>query len=114
MKCSSCQTLLAGYEAACPVCNVRVLPPSARAAAIPVPGWAYVFALACGVIPVLSLGGFVPAMIGIGGASSCIKISSTGSLHGFLRVLLCIVITIGCWILFGGFVLSVAATTKKH
>jgi hypothetical protein len=113
MKCTSCCTLLSGNEAACPVCNTRVPPPSAAAAVRAVPGWAYLFALACGVIPVLSLGGFIPAMIGIGGASSCIKISSSGSLPGVVRVFLCIGITIGCWVVFAGMVASIAATKRR-
>src|SRR6187455_417393 len=38
----------------------------------PIPAWAWVFAVACGIIPVLTLGGAIPAAIGFGGAAGCV------------------------------------------
>ena len=38
------------------------------------PWWVWLFAVICGVIPVLAVGGAIPMMIGIGGASLCFAI----------------------------------------
>lgn len=64
----------------------------------PTPGWAWVFAVACGIIPVLTLGGAIPAAIGIGGASACMGIAASPTMSVPARVGACVAVTIGCWV----------------
>ena len=111
MKCPSCGTLLTGKEPVCLTCGAPV---RASTAAIPVPGWAYIFAVACAIIPVVTLGGLIPAVVGLGGASACVKVSSSGSIPGALRLLICVGITLGCWLLLAALLVSMAATMKHR
>ena len=69
-----------------------------------IPGWAWVFAVACGIIPVLTLGGAIPGAIGFGGASGCVAVARDESKAIGLRVGICCGITALCWILFVVFV----------
>jgi hypothetical protein len=39
------------------------------------PKWAWIFIVACGIIPLLTLGGAVPVLIGLGGAWGCVVVS---------------------------------------
>lgn len=64
----------------------------------PIPGWAWVFAVACGIIPILTLGGALPAVIGIGGASGCIGVARNPELPVGTRIGICVGITALCWI----------------
>lgn len=66
----------------------------------PIPGWAWVFAVACGVIPVLTLGGAIPGAIGFGGAAGCVGVARDDSRSLGVRVGICTGITLACWILF--------------
>ena len=63
----------------------------------PIPPWAWVFVVACGIIPVLTLGGAIPTGIGVGGAAACIGVARNPSMPVAGRVVLCAVITVGCW-----------------
>lgn len=65
----------------------------------PIPGWAWLFAVACGIIPVLTLGGAIPAAIGVGGAVGCVGVARNPSMPLGGRVALCVAITVGCWVL---------------
>ena len=110
MKCTSCRTILGATETVCVVCGAPVRRDTKKSTVVP--GWAYFFAVACGAIPVISLGGFVPVLLGVGGASACVKVSSSESLPGALRLLSCIGITIGCWFLFAALVAAVTAKAR--
>jgi hypothetical protein len=96
MKCSRCHTLNAPADTVCSGCHQ----PLVRVNNTPTPQWAYFFAVACGAIPILTLGGLVPAVLGFGGAGGCLTISRINSLPVVLRLLACVVITAGCWLLF--------------
>jgi hypothetical protein len=65
-----------------------------------IPAWGWVFAVLCGIIPVLTLGGAIPAAIGIGGASACANIARMVSLPLVLRMLACAGLTTVCWTVF--------------
>ena len=65
--------------------------------AAPVPSWAKLFAFACGIIPLLTLGGAIPTAIGFGGASSCLAVARNPQMDLGTRLLLCAAITGGCW-----------------
>jgi hypothetical protein len=66
----------------------------------PRPGWSWLFIIACGVIPIVSLGGVIPVIIGIGGAFGCARISRNASFSITQKVIFCIGVTILCWVLF--------------
>jgi hypothetical protein len=75
----------------------------------PIPAWAWLFAAACGIIPVLTLGGAIPGALGFGGAGGCIAVARDLSKPIAMRVAICVGITASCWILvavlLGGFAL---------
>jgi F0F1-type ATP synthase membrane subunit c/vacuolar-type H+-ATPase subunit K len=66
----------------------------------PMPRWAWAFIAACIAIPVVSLGGAIPAGIGVGGAVACMAISKDLSKTERKRIFMCLGVTIFCWILF--------------
>jgi hypothetical protein len=70
------------------------------------------FAVLCGLIPIVALGGIIPLALGFGGAGSCLAISRATSVPVILRVLACIGITIASWFLFGVLFLAVVAASQ--
>lgn len=76
------------------------------------PKWVYIFVVLCGIMPFLTLGGAVPALLGFGGVSLCLAISRKSNIPIFIKVVLCIGITFLCWILFF-VVLLVVHSVKK-
>lgn len=64
------------------------------------PGWAWAFILTCGAIPIVSLGGVIPAMLGAAGAAACYGLARDGVGPVHRRVLWCSLVTLGAW---GGF-----------
>jgi hypothetical protein len=73
------------------------------------PGWAYLFIVACGAIPILSLGGVIPGAVGFGGASICASIARSPQYSMAHRFVMCVMITAACWgamiAMFGGIVM---------
>jgi hypothetical protein len=65
----------------------------------PTPAWGWFFAVACGIIPVLTLGGAIPTGVGLGGAQMCLTVARSRSLPGLVQVFLCLTITASCWII---------------
>ncbi|HEX8235047.1 MAG TPA: hypothetical protein VF600_03750 [Abditibacteriaceae bacterium] len=65
-----------------------------------IPPWAWIFAVGCGIIPVLTLGGVLPSAIGAGGAFSCINIARDETRPINSRLGICAAITVVCWVLF--------------
>lgn len=63
----------------------------------PIPWWAWVFAVACGAIPVLTLGGALPGAIGFGGAGACVTLARNRELPVVVRVAFCTAITAACY-----------------
>jgi Fas apoptotic inhibitory molecule (FAIM1) len=72
-----------------------------------VPSWVWAFVLACGIIPIISLGGAVPALIGSGGAAYCYSISQDTSKKMTTRIFMCFGVTAICWSLFIGLILAI-------
>lgn len=66
----------------------------------PVPAWIWVFVSACLLIPIVSLGGALPGAIGAGGAAGCYAIAKDAKKQIRTRIVLCLVVTILCWVLF--------------
>ena len=61
---------------------------------ISLPKWVWVFCAACVIMFVG--GGLLPALLGIGGASLCLKVSKM-RMPVITRVMLCLGITVGAW-----------------
>jgi len=62
------------------------------------PGWVLVFAILCLLIPIVSLGGAIPAVLGILGIAFCVSVSKS-SMSVSARVIVCILITLAAWVL---------------
>src|SRR5947208_10871853 len=98
MKCPRCYALNSSADLACSGCGVSL--DAVRRAAAPVPAWAYLFAGACGLIPIVALGGLIPIILGVGGAGSCMTIARSTSVPGVLRFFGCVLVTGFSWALF--------------
>jgi hypothetical protein len=107
MKCSHCWTVNTETDVACVRCGAPI-----RRAPAEVPQWAYLFAVLCGIIPVLTLGGAIPVAVGVGGAGGCIKVARSTSLPLAARLILCLAITAGCWLVVGSVVMALAARLR--
>lgn len=64
----------------------------------PIPGWAWVFAVACGAIPVVSLGGAIPMVLGVGGAFGCVAVARDPGRPESERLGICVAITAAAWV----------------
>jgi hypothetical protein len=78
------------------------------------PWWGIIFAIACGIIPVVSLGGAIPAIIGFGGASICLGVAKWRDLPSSLRVGICVFVTIAAWMVFFAFWGLMASVMGSH
>src|SRR5262245_4710645 len=97
--CPKCgQPLMANTEY-CPQCKQRHAGTTAGAFD-GVPWWGWIFVVACGAIPVISLGGAIPAALGVGAAGACAAVSKKPDMSGALRLGACFGITMGAWFLF--------------
>lgn len=61
------------------------------------PWWGWLCVVACVAIPVVTLGGALPAGIGIGGAAGVYTVARNPSMSASLRFLACLGIVIICW-----------------
>jgi hypothetical protein len=80
-----------------------------RPAKPPIPWWGWAFAVGCALIPVLSLGGAIPAGIGFGGAGGCVAVARKAGMSTPVKALICGSILGACWIAFFALVMAVAA-----
>ena len=71
----------------------EVLPP------LPLPGWAWIFIVGCGIIPILTLGGAIPGGVGVGGAYFCATLAKDANKDTGTRILMCAGITGLCWVI---------------
>lgn len=79
----------------------------------PIPAWVWIFVVACAAIPIVSLGGALPAAIGVGGAFGCIAIGRNASRSAGMRIGICIGITVLCWVLFVVLVVGLTLLTNR-
>lgn len=79
----------------------------------PMPAWGYAFMAACGLIPIVSLGGAVPAVIGAAGAVGCLSAARDGSKSPAERAGRCLAITAGCWVVFLLFLITVGTLLSR-
>lgn len=78
------------------------------AALLPMPKWAWLFVIVCAAIPVLTLGGAVPVLIGIGGAVGCMTVTRSSTRSTRAKVAWSIGITVAAWAVFLVFIGAVA------
>ena len=71
--------------------------PVPGSAADPVPKWAWIFMIACALIPVVTLGGGLPALIGFGGVAGILTVSRLNRWSVALRASVCAAVTLACW-----------------
>lgn len=71
--------------------------PIPGSAADPVPKWAWPFMVACAIIPVVSLGGALPAAIAVAGVSVILSAARTSRWSAALRVGACALMMVACW-----------------
>ncbi len=81
-----------------PLYDERRLLPEPPAPKVATPPWANLFAIACGLIPLLTLGGAIPMVLGMGGASGCLAVGRNKEMDVTLRIGVCAGITVGCWV----------------
>lgn len=71
------------------------------------PTWAWIFIIACIAIPVITLGGGIPAAIGGGSAAGCYQASRNIERSTRTNFMYCVGITIGAWAIFIAFALLI-------
>jgi hypothetical protein len=71
--------------------------PVPGSAADPVPKWAWPFMVACAAIPVISLGGALPAAIAVAGISGVLSVARAGQWSTILRAGACALLMVTCW-----------------
>lgn len=110
MKCPRCMNLNSPTDTHCFTCGTPIRGAGRSGST---PAWAYLFAGACGLIPIVALGGMIPIAIGLGGAGSCVSVARVSSMPVIARVLICLLITGACWIGFGLLIALVLAATSS-
>ena len=81
--------------------------PIPGSAADPVPKWSWPFMVACAAIPVVSLGGALPALLAGAGIGGMMKVARVGRWSTPMRVGGCALIALACWGAFGMVVTTV-------
>jgi hypothetical protein len=61
------------------------------------PWWAWIFVALCVALPIVALGGAIPAMLGFGGAGGCLGVAKSERLSVVARVLICVAIVVAVW-----------------
>jgi len=72
------------------------------------PKWMWIFIVACGIIPVLTLGGVIPLLIGLGGASGCVAVSRHPTRSTRAKAVWAVGITVVAWVLLIAFLVTLA------
>ena len=87
--CSACSIPLIGDA------SVKDVSPEKRGR---LPGWAWIFMAGCLVIPILTKGGALPMVIGVGAAAWCQGIATDKNRSKKSKVVKCVIITISAWL----------------
>ena len=118
MKCPSCHALNCATDEYCIGCRGSLAPArkdaakeSAKAAT---PQFGYFFAALCVAIPFITLGGAIPAVLGFGGSGACLGVARSRSVAFSLRFIVCLGITVVCWLLLVTVLIELNPTLKKN
>jgi hypothetical protein len=71
--------------------------PVVGSAADALPKWAWTFLVACGIIPVITLGGALPALLGFGGVALVLTVSRLNRWPVAARAVVSGLVTLACW-----------------
>jgi hypothetical protein len=71
----------------------------------PMPTWGWLFVVACLIIPIVSLCGAIPIIIGGTGAVLCGIVARNASREPGMRIAICLGITVLAWAAYIGFIL---------
>jgi hypothetical protein len=93
---------------------VRNGAPLSGSATDPIPAWAWVFLIACGIIPIISLGGAVPALIAVAGVRGTLSVARLNRWSVGLRAGACVGIALACWGSFGMLIMALRPTTPAQ
>jgi hypothetical protein len=72
------------------------------------PKWVLVFAILCIAIPIVSLGGALPLLLGLGGVAICLAVSKMNASVA-VRVIVCAVVTAAAWAAWYFLILAVSS-----
>jgi hypothetical protein len=118
MKCPRCFSLNCATDTVCVGCRTSLTPArqaeAREKAKASTPGWAYLFAAACGAIPIITLGGAIPTVIGLGGAGLCLQVARSYSLPGAVRFVACFLIAATSWVVFAEAMMAMFPQLKHH
>lgn len=73
-----------------------------------IPLWTWPFVVVCAAVPLVTMGGALPAAIGGGCAGACLGIARKPEWPVGMRVALCVLVTVACWGVVGGLILALA------
>lgn len=117
MKCTVCHALLCPGDEICVSCGatlttVRRAEASAHMPATP--AWAYVLAALCAGIPVASLGGAYASVLGLVAAVLCIVVARMQNVAGYVRLSVCLGITMLAWLIFLTIVVELMPKVRRN
>lgn len=80
----------------------------------PIPRWAWGFAAACFIIPLLTLGGAIPTAIGAFSGLGVLAVARQSGKPAQRRVVLCGVVTGSAWTVFVVFLIALTSLQEKY
>ncbi|HMJ14543.1 MAG TPA: hypothetical protein VK524_24190 [Polyangiaceae bacterium] len=78
----------------------------------PMPKWAWAFVVACLLIPIVTRGGALPMLLGIGAAGACANISRSARPRAS-RIAWCAAVAVGAWITLAALAVLMAGLTSS-
>jgi heme O synthase-like polyprenyltransferase len=118
MKCPRCFALNCATDDYCIGCHAPLAPVrkaiETQRIKASTPQWGYFFVALCGAIPVVTLGGAIPAILGIGGACLCLTVSRAQSVPRWIRFMFCLSITIVAWLILITIIVELMPEAKKR
>lgn len=96
-----CRLVMLGSKADLAVDGVYIGSQKPYAPRKGMPWWSWIFVAACVAIPIVSLGGALPMVLGVLGALGCVRTAISPSMKMPAKLLSCVGITALCWCALG-------------
>lgn len=80
----------------------------------PIPKWAWIFIVVCSAIPVVSLGGALPAVIAVSGVSAVLSLARLKRWSEVVRAVACSLVAVSCWGAFGFLIVAFQPARSVH